>query len=77
MKIKRGDLVEIISGKEKGKKGKISLIIKKKNQVIIENINIKTKHIKPKQQNEKGYLKKIESPIHCSNIKLVTKTAKQ
>lgn len=77
MKIKRDDLVEVISGKEKGKKGKISLIIKKKNQVIIKNINIKTKHVKPKQQNEKGYLKKIESPIHYSNIKLITKTAQE
>ena len=75
MKIKKGDLVKIISGKEKGKTGKVSLIIKKKNRVIVKDINMRTKHIKPKQQDEKGYLKQIEAPIHFSNVKPIKKAS--
>jgi len=70
-KIKCGDNVSIISGKYKGDTGKVISIIKKKNKIIIENINIKTKHIKPKQTEEKGYIKKIEAPIDYSNVKLI------
>lgn len=69
-KIKQGDNVTIISGKYKGQYGKVSAILKKTNQVLIKNINIKTKHVKPKQTEEKGYIKTIEAPIHYSNIKL-------
>nr|YP_010851072.1 ribosomal protein L24 [Aphanocladia stichidiosa]WGH14051.1 ribosomal protein L24 [Aphanocladia stichidiosa] len=71
--IQKGDSVKIISGKYKGEYGKIFSIIKNKNQVLIKNINIKTKHIKPKQTEDKGYIKKIETPIHYSNVKLIKK----
>nr|YP_009399558.1 ribosomal protein L24 [Dictyomenia sonderi]ARW69164.1 ribosomal protein L24 [Dictyomenia sonderi] len=74
IKIKKGDDIKIISGKHKGEYGKVSSILKKNNKVIIENINIKIKHIKPKQADDKGYIKKIEQPIHYSNIKLIQKT---
>nr|ARW60656.1 ribosomal protein L24 [Polysiphonia sp.] len=74
MKIKKGDNVKIISGRHKGEYGKVNLVLKNKNQIIIENINIKTKHNKPKQTEEKGNIKKIESPIHYSNIKIIKKT---
>nr|YP_009395008.1 ribosomal protein L24 [Polysiphonia stricta]ARW63570.1 ribosomal protein L24 [Polysiphonia stricta] len=70
-KIKTGDKVEIISGNYKRKQGIVNSIIKDK--VIIKDINIRTKHIKPKQTDEKGYIKKIECPIHYSNIKLIAK----
>nr|YP_009392104.1 ribosomal protein L24 [Periphykon beckeri]ARW60452.1 ribosomal protein L24 [Periphykon beckeri] len=69
--IKKGDQVEVISGKYKGKFGKVSLIIKEKHQLIVENINIKTKHVKPKTTENTGYIKKIEKPIHYSNVKLI------
>nr|YP_009396042.1 ribosomal protein L24 [Dasya naccarioides]ARW65228.1 ribosomal protein L24 [Dasya naccarioides] len=68
-KLKIGDDVKIISGKYKKQIGKIIKIVSKKNQFFIENINMKTKHIKPKQVNEKGEIKKIEGYIHKSNIK--------
>nr|YP_009396455.1 ribosomal protein L24 [Polysiphonia scopulorum]ARW65641.1 ribosomal protein L24 [Polysiphonia scopulorum] len=74
IKIKKGDNVEVRSGKEKGKQGKVISIIKNKEYIVIENINIKTKHIKPRQTDEKGTIKKIECPIHYSNIKLINKT---
>ena len=70
MKIKKGDTVEIISGKYKRKTGLISSIKKNKDQVTIEGINIKIKHVKPQQKDEKGKIEQIEGPIHISNIKL-------
>nr|YP_009398522.1 ribosomal protein L24 [Lophocladia kuetzingii]ARW67708.1 ribosomal protein L24 [Lophocladia kuetzingii] len=71
MKIKIGNNVKVISGKEKGKTGIVKHIFRKKNSVIIENINIKTKHIKPKQTEEKGCIKQIEGYINFSNIKII------
>nr|QCI06052.1 ribosomal protein L24 [Delesseria sanguinea] len=62
-----GENVKVISGKHKGKTGKIKKILFKKNGLIIENINLKTKHIKPKQTDEQGKIIKIEAYIHSSN----------
>lgn len=70
MQIKEGDQVLIISGKEKGLKGKVLSLDKKKSKIIVENLNIKVKHVKPKNNNTKGYIKKIEGPIHQSNVKI-------
>lgn len=71
-KFKVGDNIEIIAGKYKKHKGKIVKITTKKNNVIIENINLKTKHNKPKKTEEKGEITKIEGYIHISNIKKIT-----
>nr|YP_009397693.1 ribosomal protein L24 [Dipterosiphonia australica]ARW66879.1 ribosomal protein L24 [Dipterosiphonia australica] len=71
IQVKKGDDVKIISGRNKGKSGKVLSIIRNKGQVIIENTNIKIKHIKPKQTNEQGHIAKIEGPIHHSNIKII------
>lgn len=68
--VKNGDTVQIISGKYKGKIGKIIKIISKKDQVIIENLNIKTKHIRPNQKEESGKIINFEAPIHSSNVML-------
>ena len=69
--LKIGDNVKIISGKYKNKEGKIIKIKSKKEQVFIENINFKTKHIKPKQVDTKGEIKQIEGYIHISNLKKI------
>lgn len=71
IKFKTGDNVTIISGKYKGQTGKIIKIIIKNNSLIVENINLKTKHIKPKQSEEKGIIKTIEAYIHSSNVKKI------
>lgn len=71
MKIKQKDKIVIISGKYKGKTGKVLKIFSKTNQVIIEQINLKTKHIKPKGEGKEGTIKKIEAPIDISNIALI------
>lgn len=66
--IKVHDKVKIISGQNKGKVGIIKTIIKEKNQVIVEGVNIKSKHIKRTRSDETGLIKKIEFPIHSSNV---------
>jgi large subunit ribosomal protein L24 len=66
--IKLKDKVKIISGQNKGKVGLVKNIIRETSQVIIEGINIKTKHIKRSSPGETGVIKKLEFPIHSSNV---------
>lgn len=69
MKIKKGDSVIIITGKDKGKKGKIVSVLVKDNKVIVEGANMMKKHQRPRKSGEKGSVKSIEMPIHASNVK--------
>nr|QCI08270.1 ribosomal protein L24 [Pterothamnion crispum] len=69
--IKKNDNIIITAGKYKGQEGKVMKIISKKNTVIIENLNLKTKHSKPSREDETGTIKKIEAPIHTSNVSLL------
>ena len=69
MKIKKGDEVKIITGKDKGKKGKIVNVLVKENKIIVEGINMMKKHQRPRKSGEKGSMKNIEMPIDASNVK--------
>ncbi|MBI3305783.1 50S ribosomal protein L24 [Candidatus Nomurabacteria bacterium] len=69
MHIKKGDNVMIITGKDKGKKGKIVRVFVKENKVIVEGANMMKKHQRPRKSGEKGSMKNIEMPIHASNVK--------
>ena len=69
MKIKTGDKVTVIAGANKGKDGKVIKVLNDK--VIVEGVNIVTKHIKPKNNNGNGEIVKTEAPIHRSNVKVV------
>ncbi|NUU99068.1 50S ribosomal protein L24 [Marinitoga sp. 1154] len=71
MKIKKGDLVKVISGKDKGKEGKILRVIPKLNKVIVENVNIVKKHQRPTQQLREGGIIEQPSPIHISKVMIV------
>ena len=71
MKVKVGDNVKILAGKDKGKEGKVIRTLKKKDKVVVEGINIIKKHSKPNNQNDKGGIFDIEAPIHVSNVKVV------
>jgi large subunit ribosomal protein L24 len=71
MKLKKGDTVLIISGKDKGKKGKVLRVLPKKNKIVVENVFIIKKHVRPKRQGEKGQRVEIPAPIDASNAKLV------
>ena len=69
MKIKKGDIVTIITGKDKGKNGKIVRVLVKENKVIVEGANMMKRHQRPRKSGEKGSMKNIEMPIHVSNVK--------
>lgn len=71
MKIHKGDTVLIISGKDKGRKGKIIEALPKEAKVIIENINLRKKHIKPKRSGEKGQIIELPGPLSVSDVKIV------
>lgn len=68
IRIRKGDMVKVISGKERGKDGKILRIKHETNQVYIEGLNVVKKHARPSQANPKGGILEKEGPIHCSNI---------
>jgi len=70
MHIKKGDTVQIISGKDKGKVGEVLAALPKKSQVIVKGVNIRTKHVKPTQEGESGQIRTYEAPIHSSNAML-------
>lgn len=65
-KIKKGDVVKVIAGKDKGKEGKVLEVLD--NKVIVENINMISKHTKPNQANPKGGIIRQEAPIDISNV---------
>src|SRR5665647_2198771 len=67
MNVKKNDTVLVITGKDKGKKGKILLVMPKKEMVIVEGVNIQTKHAKAKQKVA-AEIRKQEGPIHVSNV---------
>lgn len=72
IKIKRNDTVEVIAGKDKGKRGRVLRVIADKNRVLVEHVMVVKKHVKPNpQRNIKGGIAEQESPIHISNVMLV------
>lgn len=68
MKIKSGDTVIVIAGKDKGKTGKVLKILAKENRVIVEGVNIQTKHKKAKNPKDEAGLIKVEGSIDVSNV---------
>lgn len=77
MKVKVGDNVKILAGKDKGKEGRIIKTLKKENKVVVEGINMIKKHVKPNRMNEVGSIVEMEAPIHVSNVKLIEKETKK
>ena len=67
MGIKKGDIVQVVTGKEKGKTGKVLNILKKKNRIIVEKLNLIKKHQKPDAKGKGGIVEK-EGSIHPSNV---------
>ena len=71
MKVKKGDKVLIISGKDKGRTGKIIKSLLKNGTILVEGINLKKKHVKAKKQGEKGQVIATPSPLNISNVKII------
>ena len=68
MKIKKGDMVKVIAGKDKDKEGKVLSVNQKDNTVVVEGVNVITKHTKPSAANQNGGIVKQEAAIDASNV---------
>ena len=68
IKIKKGDLVKVIAGKDKDKEGKVIAVNTKNNTVLVEGINMVTKHAKPSMANQQGGIIEMEAPLDISNV---------
>jgi len=73
MKIKKGDNVVVISGKDKGKEGTVSRVMPRSNQVLVDGINVVKKHQKPSGQNQQGGVIDRDMPLDASNVMFVHK----
>ena len=71
MKVKKGDNILVISGKDAGNTAKILRAFPKEGRILVEGVNLKAKHVRPKKQGEKGQVVKIATPFDVSNVKIV------
>lgn len=71
MKLKKGDNIIIVAGKDKGKKGRIIKVLVGENKVIVEGANMMKKHQRPRKSGEKGTMINIAMPIHASNVMML------
>jgi large subunit ribosomal protein L24 len=77
MRIKNGDTVLIISGKDKNKSGKVVEVFPKENRLMVENLNIVKKHVKPKKSGEKGQRVEVSRAMDASSVKLICPKCKK
>lgn len=77
MHIKKGDNVVLLTGDEKGKKGKVAKIITKRGTAIVEGLNIKKRHQRPRKEGAKGQMLDVAMPIQVSNLALAEKQSKR
>ena len=73
LKLKRGDTVEVVAGKDKGKEGEVMQVFPTKNQVIVNGVNTAKKHQKAQRQNQQAGIIDRDMPIHVSNVMLIHK----
>jgi large subunit ribosomal protein L24 len=74
MRIKKGDTVQVISGKDKGKTGEVLRTLPYENRVVVQGINLRTRHVKPTQEGETGRIVTEEASLHASNVMLYSTT---
>jgi len=71
MKIKTNDKIKVLAGKDRGKTGKVIQTFPKNKKVVVENVNIMKKHIRPQKQGEKGQILELSAPMDVSNVALI------
>lgn len=71
--VRRDDVVVVITGKDKGKQGKVQKVLPKTGRVVVEGVNMVKKHTKPSARNMQGGIIEMEAPIHASNVMLLEK----
>ncbi|GAB6064393.1 50S ribosomal protein L24 [Deferrisoma palaeochoriense] len=69
-KIKRNDMVEVIAGNDRGKRGKVLRVLRERDRALVERVNVVKRHMKPSAVSQGGILEK-EAPVHLSNLALV------
>ena len=73
MRIKKGDTVQVLSGNDKGKTGEVLEVIPKLDKIIVKDVNIRKKHVKPRKQGEEGGIISVECPITTSKVNQIMK----
>ena len=76
MRIRKGDTVQVINGKDKGKTGEVLRTLPIENRVVVQGINLRTRHVKPTQEGETGQIITEEASLHASNVMLYSKEKK-
>jgi large subunit ribosomal protein L24 len=76
MHVKKGDTVQVISGRDKGKVGEILRTIADTSKVVVKGVNVRTKHVQPQQEGESGQISTFEGAIHSSNVMLYSEKEK-
>ncbi|MEE9384210.1 MAG: 50S ribosomal protein L24 [Nannocystaceae bacterium] len=74
-RVRKGDSVVVVAGKSKGTSGAVLRVLTDSDRVLVEGVNIVTKHVKPARRNERGGIEKREAPIHVSNVMLADPTS--
>ncbi len=76
MRIRKGDTVKVINGKDKGKTGEVLKTLPVENRVIVQGVNLRTRHVKPTQEGESGRIVTEEASLHASNVMLYSSAKK-
>ena len=76
MRIRKGDTVQVIAGKDKGKTGEVLRTLPWENRVVVQGVNLRTRHVKPAQEGESGRIVTEEASLHASNVMLYSTTKK-
>lgn len=71
MKLKKGDNILVIAGKDKGRRGKVIRVLSRDGRVVVEGMNVKKKHVKPRRAKEKGQIIEMPAPFSISNVKML------
>ena len=75
MKIKRGDMVKVLTGRDRGKEGKVIRVIPSKERIMVEGVNMMKRHVKARSQQQKGGIIEKEASLHVSNVKKIAAAA--
>lgn len=77
MHVKKGDVVQVISGNDRGKTGEVKLALPKQNRVVVEGVNLRWRHRRRSERHPQGERAQFEAPIHASNVKLAAVQGKK
>jgi len=77
MKVKKGDNVIVLSGKDKKKSGKVLQAMPGVDRVVVEGVNMRKRHMRPRKQGEKGQIIDVEAPMHISNVMVICASCKK